>query len=201
MDRPCFPASKRSWENSREGGDVMRLALGARALVAAAILALLVAGVAQAVPPKKTPKLSITLTASAVDPTSGQYALTVTGDGYGSPQAVWPNGHIQFTCDSKAGLICNTDSPWKSPGCLRIRRFSRPRSSVGAVTARSKRSTTTTGSSRTRSKPRPAEHFEGEGSSLPALTPAAAGAAVTPPPPHSPAEQSCSVCSRSISPP
>jgi hypothetical protein len=96
----------------------MRLALGARALVAAAALALLVAGVAQAVPPKKTPKLSITLTASAVDPTSGQYTLTVTGDGYGTPQAVWPSGHIHFTCGQQAGLICNTDSSWRSAGVL-----------------------------------------------------------------------------------
>ena len=91
------------------------IVVGARAVVAAAILALLVAGIAQAVPPKKTPKLSITLTASAVD-SSGQYTLTVSGDGYGTPQAIWPSGHIHFTCSQQAGLICNVDKPWRSAG-------------------------------------------------------------------------------------
>ena len=138
----------------------MRLALGARALVAAAILSLLVAGIAQAVPPKKTPKLSITLTASAVDPTSGQYTLTVTG------RRIWhpSSGLAQRT--SRVHLRLQSRLDLQHGQFLEIHRhapgsaaFRDRQSPVGAATARSKRSTTTTGSSRTRSKPQPAEHF------------------------------------------
>lgn len=97
----------------------MRISVGRRGLllVVSLVLAAVVAGASEAVPPKHVVKLSITLTASAVDPTTGQYTLTVTGnEGYGG---VWPSGHLHFTCSNQpAGALCNSDLSWRSTGSV-----------------------------------------------------------------------------------
>src|SRR5262245_3689352 len=67
---------------------------------------------AAAVPPKKTPKLVISI--AATNNNDGTYTLTVTGsDGYGS---FWPNGHIAFTCSGPLGSKCRPPIEWHATG-------------------------------------------------------------------------------------
>ena len=88
----------------------------AKAFAVLLVVAATVVGAANALPPKKIAKLSLTLTASSVDPTTGQYTLTVTGTGYGDPPTIWPSGHLHFGCSNTPGGICNSDIGWKSTG-------------------------------------------------------------------------------------
>jgi len=88
----------------------------ARTFAVLFVVAATVVGAANALPPKKVAKLSLTLTASTVDPTTNLYTLTVTGTGYGDPPTIWPSGHLHFVCGNTPGGICNTDLGWKSTG-------------------------------------------------------------------------------------